>query len=147
MTTWELSPSTTAKWLANGTLKLTRRKPDIFGRIKGSGYKVYVKPLTCVTILDKVDEINSTMEELKKQEDPESTNIHLHGDTILQLNLLYKEDLENFIEYYGLHKVDDNNIIQVGLGMNLNRIEYHTFLKMLKSWKLHNMRKDPRNGG
>jgi hypothetical protein len=141
-TTWELSPYTTAKWLANGSLKFIRRKPDVFGKIRGGGYKVYVKPSTCLSILGKMNEIKNTMEELKKQEDPESTNIHLHGDTILQLNLLYKDDLSDFIEYYGIHRVDDDNNIQVGVGLNLNKTEYHCFLKMLMSWKEYNSRKE-----
>jgi hypothetical protein len=136
-TTWELSEYTTAKWMASGTLKIQRRKPDVFGKPKkqGHGYIVYVKPATCQAILEKRDEIRSTMNDMMQQDDPEPTNIHLWGNYVLQLSVFLRDGLE--CPYYGIHKLDEDQCVVVGAGLNLKQAEYDAFLKMLVRWKLY----------
>jgi hypothetical protein len=134
-TTWELSQYMTAKWMASGTLKITRRKPDMFGRLKRNGYTVYVKPATCHAILQKRDEIASTMVDMMQQDDPEPINIYLWGKYILQLSIFLKEGLD--CPYYGLHTLDEDQSVLIGAGINLNQLEYEAFLKMLEKWRLY----------
>jgi hypothetical protein len=134
-TTWEFSPYTTAKWMVNGTLKITRRKPDMFGRIRRSGYLIYVRPATCHAILNKRDEIESTMNDMMQQDDPEPTNIYLWGKFILQLSIFLKDGVE--CAYYGIHTLDEDQSVIEGRGLNLNQTEYDAFLKMLTKWRLY----------
>jgi hypothetical protein len=135
-TTWELSSYTTAKWMASGNLKIHRKKPDAYGRIKGNGYKVYVKPTTCIAIWEKREEIDATMHDMTHQEDPEPTNIHLVDNSIMQLSLIHKKkDLSKLYPYYGIHILDEDQNIVVGGGLNLSNEEYSNFLKMMASYQ------------
>lgn len=133
---WTLSDVTKAKWMNGGNIRLDRRKFDILGRSKGSGYKVYVKPTTYLAILEKSGEIDKTMKELAEKENPQPVNIQLCGNSILQLSFFQKDPtVPELYPYYGIHMVDDEDQIIAGAGMNLTQMEYLNFLAMLMKWK------------
>lgn len=137
-TSWALSDVTKAKWMSGGTLRLDRRKPDVFGRVRGSGYKVYIKPATYLAILEKSDEILTSMRDLAEEADPQPTSIHLHGNSIIQLSYFQKDsNVAEMFPYYGIHMLDEEGCIIVGAGINLTQSEFDQFLHILKNVMEH----------
>jgi len=132
-THWDLSETTSLRWMAGGTLRFSRQKFDILGRKKESAYKVYVKPLTYVAILGKKDEVEEKMLELVEGEEG-PIDVELHDDAILQLSLVQDSKKEKRA-YYGIHRVDCDNQIVPGLGLNLTQLEYLNFIEMLMQWR------------
>jgi len=133
---WDLSDTTSVRWLAGGTLRFSRQKMDILGRKKETAYKVYVKPLTYVAILGKMEEIEKKMLELVEG-GTSLLNINLHDDSIIQLSLFQKNPRkpEEREPYYGIHRVDLDDEIVPGVGINLNQDEYVNFIEMLMQWR------------
>lgn len=131
---WDLSDTVKAKWMSGGTIRLDRRKADILGRVRGNGYKVYIKPATYLAILDKSEEIINSMRDLAEELDPQPTNIHLHGNAILQISYFQKDsNVAELFPYYGIHMVDEEGCIIVGAGINLTQSEFDKFLEVLTS--------------
>jgi len=131
---WDLSEITSLRWMAGGTIRLSRQKFDILGRKKETAYRVYIKPATYVAILGKKDEIEEKMLEMAEGgEGP--VDVELHDGAILQLSLIQKDPKKAKKAYYGIHRVDCDNLIIPGLGMNLTQIEYLNFIEMLMQWR------------
>lgn len=131
-TTWVLSDSTKAKWTNGGTLILERRKKDILGRESTCAYKVFIKPLTYLSIYEKNKTIQKKMDELIEEENSNPLNFSLHDNHILQLSLFRRDKVLE--PYYGIHVLDSEDQIQVGTGVNLTETEWNAFIQMVGEW-------------
>lgn len=131
-TTWVLSESTKAKWTKAGTIILERRKKDILGRSSLSAYKVFIKPLTYLTIYEKNKAIRKRMDELIEEESIIPVNFNLYDNYIIQLSLFKRKEI--FEPYYGIHILDLEEQIQPASGINLTDTEFSVFIQMLEEW-------------
>jgi hypothetical protein len=122
-TRWNLSKYTSAMWLENGFMRLTKCKPDN----DNVGLK-YLKPEMYEALLEKRCEIAMTTMLFPDQ--PKSTKIYLdHNKKTIELTVCEKD-----CSYYGLYYEDDSDgFLEVKLDQN----EYDMFIWMLIQWKAY----------
>jgi hypothetical protein len=118
-----LSDFTEGVWLAKGGLQLRRIKEeeDDFD----SGYKIYVPYQSLRAIVSKRETIKDSANDVAQMLVESPMNIVLYKRQVLRLSLFYEE------LYYGLHVLEGDGRIAIGMGMNLSEIEYSKLLEKL----------------
>jgi len=121
---FELSKTTTVEWIGGGQLLICRRKRRYDGTLSPFPYEVYVNPEACTAILDKQQQIDTTMSCIKSQQLSSPTNVDLGGGRVLQCSLF------NGAPKYGIHILENDKIAR-RRGCNLSTDEYRQLINFL----------------
>jgi len=121
---FELSKTTTVEWIVGGQLLICRRKRRYDGTLSPFPYEVYVNPETCLSILSKQAQIQTTMLCVQSEQLANPTNVELGGGKIIQCSVF------NRVPKYGIHIMENNRIAR-RKGLNLSKDEFTQMLNFL----------------
>lgn len=121
---FELSKTTTVEWIAGGQLLICRRKRRFDGSLSPFPYEVYVHPEICISILDNLSKIQTSMSCVKSQKIPNPANVELGGGRIIQCSVF------NGSPKFGIHLMENGPIAR-RKGLNLSPEEFNQLINFL----------------
>ena len=122
----ELSRYKTAQWTHKGEILVVKRNAEGFG-----GYRIFIHPEASKGILEQEAYILETMEGVKSGLFPNPTNIQVaHPEN--QFPRIVQVSVYNDFPKFGIHILDQRELVMVSKGLNFSPEEFHELLTFIK---------------